>query len=88
MIGRVTRYVANSQRQRMDGIPVVDCSSLPVDVEKLNSDELNSTAERIMNAFTTFGVVRLGNIGIDEELVGQRFKQWSKTRGGVLGVGS
>jgi len=56
----------------MDVIPTVDYSplSLSIDGEKLNEYDLKSFGEHLVNAFTTFGVVRLSNTGINEELVG------------------
>jgi len=56
----------------MDGIPIIDFSSLPTldDVENLNKDQLKSVAEQFMNAFTTVGIVRLINTGLNDTLVG------------------
>jgi len=55
----------------MDGIPIVDFSpmSLSVDDERLNECDLKSAAEQFMKAFTTCGVVRLINTGLNEQTV-------------------
>ena len=57
----------------MDGIPIIDFSSLPTldDVENLNKDQLKSAAEQFMNAFTNVGIVRLINTGLNDTLVGR-----------------
>jgi len=55
----------------MDEIPVVDFSSLSlsVDGEKLNECDLKAAAQQFINAFNTFGAVRLYNTGLHEEMV-------------------
>ena len=52
-------------------IPVVDFSSLSLSVtdDKLNDVDVQSTADQIINAFTTIGFVYLSNTGFPQQLV-------------------
>lgn len=55
----------------VDEIPTVDFSSLSLSFrsETLKERDLKAAAEPLMNAFTTFGVARISNAGLNEELL-------------------
>jgi len=49
-------------------IPVVDFSSLSLHVDTLNDADVQSTADQIINAFTSVGFVYLSNTGFPTQL--------------------
>jgi len=57
----------------MATIPVVDFSALSLSVaddDKLNETDVKTTADQMINAFTTIGFVYLSNTGFPQQLVG------------------
>lgn len=71
----------------MSAIPVVDFSSLSMYVadDKLNDSDVQSTADEMINAFTTIGFVYLSNTGFPQQLLedvdseGGKFFELSET---------